>query len=73
MDTPPQGGAPGLKLLPHRRTPLYFNALNKARSAGPSGTSTQRFGVWTAWNTDKDLRRLLVTHHLRSAFEFSIR
>src|SRR5258706_13084608 len=38
---------------PERRT------LKKVVFAGPSGTSTQKFGVRTVWNTDEDVRRLL--------------
>ena len=68
-----QCDAPGLELLHRRRTPLCSSTLNKTSFAGLSGTSTQRLGVRTAWNTDEDVRRVLAPHQLHSTFEFSLR
>ena len=54
-----QRDAPGLKLLHQRLMPLCSSTLNKTIFAGLSGTSAQGF-EWTAWNTDEDVRRVLV-------------
>src|SRR5258706_16466048 len=60
MDAPSELTPQVWSYSPERRT------LKKVVFAGPSGTSTQKFGVRTVWSTDEDVRRLLAPRRLHS-------